>query len=104
MMTIPSVTLRRQRDEIDDDRNGNAHHRQPTRSTRLSTRAVNTGITTRSNGDNADAPFGLKRTTFTGAECLLRVARYSTLGGRGTGGLAASLDAASTRDGGVMFG
>ncbi len=86
----------------DDDMNDNTHHHPLTRLALLSI-AMNTERR-RLEWEDTCAPLGLKRTTFTGAECLLRVARYSTLGGRGTGGLTASLSAASTRDGGVMFG
>lgn len=46
-------------------------------------------------------PLGFHRTTFTAAECLLSVARYSTLGGRG---VVASVSASSNTDGGMMFG
>ena len=46
-------------------------------------------------------PLGLHLTTLTGAECLLSVARYSTLGGRG---VAPSEPEAATTDSGRMFG
>lgn len=46
-------------------------------------------------------PLGLQRTTFTAAECLLRVARYSTLGGLPG---PASAPALSLTDDGMIFG
>ena len=46
-------------------------------------------------------PLGLNRTTFTAAECLLRVARYSTLDGRGAAGSAPAL---SSTEGGMILG
>lgn len=102
MIIIPSVALHCQKDATDDDRNDNTHRHPLTRLARLSI-AMNTERR-RQEWEHGCAPLGLKRTTFTGAECLLRVARYSTLGGRGMGGSTTSLSDASTRDGGVMFG
>ena len=43
MMTIPSVMFVVRQSEMDDERNGDAHHRLPTRSIHLCTRVVNTG-------------------------------------------------------------
>jgi len=45
-------------------------------------------------------PLGENRTTFTAAECLLRVARYSTRGGLGIFGA----DSLSTTIEGLMLG
>ena len=55
---------------------------------------------------NPRSPFGLNRTTFTAAECRLRVARYSTLGGL-KGFVASEPPAAAfsaRTDAGMMFG
>lgn len=48
-------------------------------------------------------PFGENRTTFTAAECRLRVARYSTLGGRGAFAVDVGSDSA-TMEGGLRCG
>lgn len=102
MIIIPSANPSVSKDATGDDRNDNTHRHPLTRLARLS---IKMNKERKAPGwEHACAPLGLKRTTFTGAECLLSVARYSTLGGRGTGGLTASLSDASTRDGGVMFG
>jgi hypothetical protein len=48
-------------------------------------------------------PFGENRTTFTAAECRLRVARYSTLGGRGAFAVDVGSDSV-TMEGGLRCG